>query len=443
MTTFIFAGPTIAHKEAQQWLDAVYLPPVSQGDIISLLPQQPRIIGIIDGYFDRVPAVWHKEILLALAQGVHVVGAASMGALRAAELHSLGMVGVGEIFTWYRNGRIEADDEVAVQHAPAAYGYRPMNEALVNMRQSLAMACEAGLIAPETRDALIGMAQATPYWERDYGRLLTQAATSSIPSAELTPLKAFLETNAVDLKKQDAIALLQYIAQLPADLPPFSANFALQETVFLSHLIDRDTVLPGAENGRLTQHDLVNHARLALDDFQAIKERAVINTLLLDYANHLGLLIDQDTLQQEKEALQERFGLDKDADWQQWRQRQQLTKAAWQQFIHEQALIRQMKKAFANRTNNHALLRQLRLEGLYEAVAETAVAQANTLSNSHLLSNRTINDRIQTYLTSKGLKTPEAIHAHAASLGFTSYASFMLALEQYQHHHHHAADNAT
>jgi hypothetical protein len=45
--------------------------------------------------FDSTPAVLHKEILWAMDRGVGVSGAASMGALRAAELHWYGMVGVG------------------------------------------------------------------------------------------------------------------------------------------------------------------------------------------------------------------------------------------------------------------------------------------------------------------------------------------------------------
>ena len=55
----------------------------------------PRAIGIIDGVFLDVASVWHREILWALSQGVHVFGAASMGALRAAELDGFGMRGVG------------------------------------------------------------------------------------------------------------------------------------------------------------------------------------------------------------------------------------------------------------------------------------------------------------------------------------------------------------
>ena len=65
----------------------------------------PARIAIIDGLFEQVPAVWHKELLFAMARGVEVSGAASMGALRAAELHAFGMIGVGPTFAAYKSGR--------------------------------------------------------------------------------------------------------------------------------------------------------------------------------------------------------------------------------------------------------------------------------------------------------------------------------------------------
>ena len=37
------------------------------------------VIGLIDGFFENVASVWHKEILFALSEGVQVFGAASMG----------------------------------------------------------------------------------------------------------------------------------------------------------------------------------------------------------------------------------------------------------------------------------------------------------------------------------------------------------------------------
>ena len=48
-----------------------------------------------------------------------------MGALRAAELHVFGMVGVGRVFELFRDGLLEDDDEVAVAHGPADSGYQP------------------------------------------------------------------------------------------------------------------------------------------------------------------------------------------------------------------------------------------------------------------------------------------------------------------------------
>src|SRR5437763_12688169 len=126
MTIYVFTGPTLSADEGRAELDAVYLPPVSQGDLYRVARRSPQAIGIVDGYFERVPAVWHKEILWALTRGIHVYGSASMGALRAAELDVFGMVGVGEIFEAYRDGVLEDDDEVAVAHAYAEAGFRPV-----------------------------------------------------------------------------------------------------------------------------------------------------------------------------------------------------------------------------------------------------------------------------------------------------------------------------
>ena len=116
------------------------MPPVAQGDVYRAALSRPRAIGIIDGYFSGAPSVWHKEILWAMSEGVPVFGAASMGALRAAELHEFGMRGIGRIFEAFRDGVLEDDDEVAVVHGPAEIGYLPASEAMVNIRATLALA---------------------------------------------------------------------------------------------------------------------------------------------------------------------------------------------------------------------------------------------------------------------------------------------------------------
>jgi len=111
----VFLGSTLRLAEAAPVLDAIYLQPVAQGDILLAAHAfRPRAMVLIDGQFEDRPAVRHKEILWAMAQGIVVIGAASMGALRAAELSEFGMIGVGLIYRWYRRWRLAPDDAVAV-----------------------------------------------------------------------------------------------------------------------------------------------------------------------------------------------------------------------------------------------------------------------------------------------------------------------------------------
>src|SRR6266849_5260145 len=150
MSVVIFTGPTLTAADAHNELDAEYLPPAAQGDVYRAAKKGPEIIGIIDGYFERQPSVWHKEILWAMSQGIHVFGSASMGALRAAELVDFGMEGVGAIFEMYRDGVLEDDDEVAVVHGSDEFGFRAGSEAMVDIRCTLAKAVEGGVLSAST-----------------------------------------------------------------------------------------------------------------------------------------------------------------------------------------------------------------------------------------------------------------------------------------------------
>ena len=132
-------------------LDADYLPPAGRGDVLRAALRRPRVIAVVDGVFDRAPAVWHKEILFALSEGIHVYGAASMGALRAAELDRFGMRGIGEVYRAYADGSLEDDDEVAVAHGDARDGFRPVSDAMVDVRATLEAAVAEGIVAARLR----------------------------------------------------------------------------------------------------------------------------------------------------------------------------------------------------------------------------------------------------------------------------------------------------
>jgi hypothetical protein len=237
MTIYIFMGPTVALEDARTVLDAVYLPPASQGDVYRAAVNRPQAIGIIDGYFDSVPAVWHKEILWALAQGVPVFGSASMGALRAAELAAFGMQGVGRVFESYRAGLIEDDDEVAIVHGPAEIGYLPLSEAMVNIRFTLASAEAGQVIAPHTRAILESTAKSMFYPSRSFSRLLGDRAVQSDGprgyNEQLDALRTWLPKGYINQKREDALEMLSTIRkQISLGALSPGPHFIFEHTIF-------------------------------------------------------------------------------------------------------------------------------------------------------------------------------------------------------------------
>lgn len=211
---YVFLGPSLSHEKAINILPNVnYLPPIKCGDIFSILRYRPRLIAIIDGYFEHTAAVWHKEILQAIKQEIIVFGASSMGALRAAELHSFGMSGVGKIFEMYRDGIIEDDDEVALLHGPADVKYLPLSEPFVNIRTTLTKAIEEKIISSEEANILIVLGKNKYYKERNLQKIIEQAQTNhSICENKASQLRNWLIKNGIiDQKANDAAALLNLI----------------------------------------------------------------------------------------------------------------------------------------------------------------------------------------------------------------------------------------
>jgi hypothetical protein len=166
--TVIYLGPTLAQSEASSILEATYLPPVCRGDLTKL-PEETRIVGIIDGEFYQKLAVSPKEILPLLERGVQVFGASSMGALRAAEIHRYGMIGVGEVFRMFRDGILDGDDEVALVYDRNSY--RHFSVPLVNLRRALELALEEHVIDQEQMESLVRQMKRLYFPDRSYRTL--------------------------------------------------------------------------------------------------------------------------------------------------------------------------------------------------------------------------------------------------------------------------------
>jgi len=124
-TTTIFVGPSLYGCDIEHLPSETWEPPAARDDIRRAAEYSSQIV-LIDGRFNQVFSVHPREILWAIEKGIRVIGAASMGAIRAAECWRYGMIGVGKIFEAYRSGQCEDDAWVALSYDPETN--RPLTE---------------------------------------------------------------------------------------------------------------------------------------------------------------------------------------------------------------------------------------------------------------------------------------------------------------------------
>lgn len=438
MTVFVFTGPTVSANVARAELDAVYLPPVAQGDIYRVGQHRPQAIGIIDGYFERVPAVWHKEILWAMRQGIHVFGSASMGALRAAELAAFGMVGIGWVFEAFRNGRLVDDDEVAVAHGSGESGYRAQSDAMVDIRRTLEAAETAGRVSAATRFALEQIGKRLFYPDRCYVTILRGAAAAGVPASELAALEAWLPEGRVEQKRQDALAMLRAIrAALAQDPGPKRVRYHLEYTNVWDHARRWAGVLDVAADSSepmLTER-VLDELRLDPEAYAREWPRAVLRYLALDMAERRGVSGGRWSRPADGlEALRAALGLSDEEAVRFWLTERAIDAGEAERLIRDEARLRQIDLLIEREVASH-LMDHLRLSGEYPRLAARVRAKRRALQtagwdNSGLSDIGLTEAELLTwyFVHHLGKSIPQDIAEHAERLGFRDRASFLRAL---------------
>ncbi|MBR5954129.1 MAG: TfuA-related McrA-glycine thioamidation protein [Methanobrevibacter sp.] len=210
----IYTGLSLPFDEARQILDShddvevIYKRPIKRGDLGHDIKENPDIIGIIDGVFHQNSSVGHKEILNVINKGVTVVGSSSMGALRASELDTLGMTGIGYVYEQYATGNVASDDDVAVMLDSETL--EALSEPLINMDYVFTNAASENIITQDEKDELIRIAKSTFYPKRNYSQTLNESDLDDDKKSELIN---FIRTSP-DIKKEDAKELINYIADM-------------------------------------------------------------------------------------------------------------------------------------------------------------------------------------------------------------------------------------
>ena len=438
----VFLGPSIPLEMARDVIDADVLPPVAEGDVYRAALNRPRLIGIVDGYFDRVPAVWHKEILWAMQQGIHVFGSASMGALRAAELHPFGMEGVGTVFEAFRSGAIEDDDEVAVIHAPAADGYRALSEAMVNIRATVAAAHADGVLDEGAAGRWLDRAKALQYADRVWPRIFQVAAAEGVDPDQIAALRSWLPGGRVDQKQRDGLEMLATMRdRFAADPPPKQVTFVLSPTVMWETARLRAGALHAPRGGapsdgpRMVPVDSVlDELRLVPGAYDEVRRALLLRFLARREATRTGGAVDEVAVAEQADALRHRLGLADDAALDDWcdavgLHRDELARLLQDEVLIERTLHYARDEAYA------AVLDHLRLTGRYEDVVGRAQQKQRFIDERGLRYaapadvGLTERELLQWWFVERaGIAVPADLEAHARAAGFADEDAFHAAI---------------
>ncbi len=278
MSAIVFLGPTLPVREARTLLRADFRPPARQGDVFAAIDDAPDAILLIDGVFEAVPSVWHHELIAAHAAGVHVFGACSMGALRAAELPDV-VRPLGEIARRFVKGAWNDDEHVALLHGDEASGYRALSVPWVNV-WATARAAKKVLGAREAK-RLCEVAEATFYKSRTWSRLFAELGWSDELRARVKPF-------ITDLKANDAREALRFVAK--AKVPKRAAR-------------------PSSFSS------FIRRARLHAQGVEGEGAEGVKTLLLAEFARLSGIEPDAASVARHRRALRGRFGADQLETW--------------------------------------------------------------------------------------------------------------------------------
>jgi len=203
-----FVGPSLGRYSTSRGIDL--LPPASRGALTSAITAGYRRIGFIDGAIESPSRLPLSELRQALARPeIELLGGASMGAVRAVQLESAGMRGVGHVFRLLRRGSVLEIEDLYVLHAPAALHYRCLTLPLVNIRYTLRSMRRSGQLAFSEEQAILKYVCDVPWFDRDR-RSLAAAVYAVCGSRCARVMKAF-DSLYRDVKREDALLLVSIL----------------------------------------------------------------------------------------------------------------------------------------------------------------------------------------------------------------------------------------
>jgi hypothetical protein len=423
----VYLGPSLSRARARALLpNAIYKGPCRQGDIVSdVVNENPTHILLIDGCFRDNLSPWHKEIVYALqypnVKGIW--GAASMGALRAAELDFLGMVGVGRIFEWYRDGVTEDDSEVAVSYAELPSGdYKALTVPLVDIR--------AGVEQYKALYAGTAIAEGAQVFQDEMGKVFYMERTSALCETIWEGFGLDVSWPHVAQKALDATMLLNDFRNYnPA---PIRQPTPQHLSPFFQALYERDRRI--RINGQeVPQQHIDAYVMLHNPEYERIAWDAANQELALLLCDCLCVLSDVNDVARESARFQERAGIVTAADFAAFLENNGWTAHEFDRLMIQNARIRKLQHAISvaktYRRNTQTVLDYLRTHQGFDYWAVQVAQREAAIKASGVDDWLSINLEVPAFVALGRYYDQEGLELHATPEEYLLESGFSNATE--------------
>jgi len=431
-----YLGPSLPlYRAVELCPNMIFRPPARQGDILSdAVEVQPERILLIDGEFLQNLSVWHKELVFALSKEIKVYGAASMGALRAADLWRQGMIGAGEIFRWYRDGLTEDDSEVALLYHRDLKGvYQSVTIPLVDIRATLWHYAEMLAISVDIQEALLSAARAIHFTLRAEMALL--AAWIPILGENTA---AFLVNNLISQKYLDAEWLLtnyQTLQQDPQSVKPTDKSLSK----FFWAQYDRDRLVT-VSSTRVAQQNIEGYVALNAIDYPQIFWDAKNFHLTHKLAEMLGVQVAELDVEVEQQRFLMRHNLTGMGEIENWIRQNNLTIGEFLLLMIKMATVRKLHHWLASSLvpieSTKLTLDYLKIHNSYiywakECVEKESKIQARKVDDTLLINAaKPVEVQLNEHCQKTGLTVDGSVEDFVTETGFSTRYELGVALER-------------
>jgi hypothetical protein len=288
------------------------------------------------------------------------------------------------VFEWYRDGTLEDDDEVAVLHGPKEAGYVALSEPMVNFRATLEKAVVERVIGPDTRRTLEVLAKSLFYQQRSWEALFDHPDAKGLPAAERTELQAWLPRGRVDVKRQDALAMLAAMNDLCAGDPESNrVTYHLEWTEMWDEAVSFSSAAGAASAGGsdiVAQDRVLDELRLDVDAFHQARDSAFLRVLAQREASRRRLAVDRAALSDTANRFRMKHRLLTNAALQSWIAENEIDRGAFDSLMEDEARLEALGH-LSEPAVHRQLWSELRRRGDFSRLSERARRKQRVLSS--------------------------------------------------------------